>query len=179
VAEIAADSAGERGGLQQGDVITALDGRPVDTANALRNQVADTTPGTRITLDVIRDGQRRQLSATLGEAPSSGAPPPAASNDAAERHQQALGITVTPVTAALARTQGLGTTHGLLVTAVADNSRAERSGLRPGDVIESVNRQPVRDAASFREALGQGAGRPVLLLVNRDGHAVFVTASRT
>ena len=59
---------------------------------------------------------------------------------------------------------------------VQDGSRAADAGLRPGDVIEEVNRQPVQSVADLRAALESAADRPLLLLVNREGNEVFVTA---
>lgn len=70
VAAIAPGSAASRAGLRQGDVIVAIDGAPVRDTNTLRNRVADSAPGSTVTLLIIPDGARRELTAQLGEAPS-------------------------------------------------------------------------------------------------------------
>ena len=63
----------ERAGIRAGDVITALNGQPIDDPNSFRNRVASTAPGTDVKLSVVRDGQRREMSARLGELkPESG-----------------------------------------------------------------------------------------------------------
>jgi Do/DeqQ family serine protease len=67
IAQVQPDSAAARAGLRTGDVITALNGEPVNESNELRNRVANTAPGTEITLTVLRDGGEQQLRATLGE----------------------------------------------------------------------------------------------------------------
>jgi Do/DeqQ family serine protease len=61
----------ERAGLRQGDVITAFNGTPVNDGNSLRNLVASTSPGTEVTLTILREGREQQARATLGELPSS------------------------------------------------------------------------------------------------------------
>ncbi len=67
VGQVQPDSAAARGGLRQGDIITALNGEAVNESNELRNRVANTPPGTEITLTILRDGGEQQLRATLGE----------------------------------------------------------------------------------------------------------------
>jgi S1-C subfamily serine protease len=64
------DSAAARAGLRQGDIITALNGEAVNESNELRNRVANTPPGTEITLTILRDGGEQQLRATLSELSS-------------------------------------------------------------------------------------------------------------
>lgn len=177
VAEVAADSAAERAGVHQGDVIVAVDGTSIRDSNALRNRVADTAPGTTVRLQVVRDGKPREVSATLSEVPSRQAR--AGDDDSATAdHAGGLGIAVAPVTRALARQQGWpATVSGVVVESVNDGSRAARAGLQPGDIIESVNQQPVRDVDGLRTAVRGTSGRPLLLLVRRDGRELFLTAS--
>lgn len=176
VADVADGSAGAGADLRQGDVITAIDGQPVESANALRNRVADAYAGHALHLDVLRDGRQLHLTATPDQAtlgPSAAIPQTTASRGP-------LGITVAPMTPSLARELGLGPAgDGLLITAVADGSPADAAGVRPGDMIAAVNRQPVRDPVSLRRALTGDLNRPVLLLVNRMGHALFLTVSRS
>ena len=67
VGAVQPDSAAARAGLRQGDVITAMNGEPVNENNQFRNRVASTPPGTEITLTILRDGGEQQIRATLGE----------------------------------------------------------------------------------------------------------------
>ena len=70
VNSVDADGPAERAGLRPGDVITAVNGTRVDNANALRNQIAGTTPGTEVALSVLRDAREQQIRAKLGELPA-------------------------------------------------------------------------------------------------------------
>ena len=84
------------------------------------------------------------------------------------------GVTVQDLDAQSARQLGLPpTASGVVVTDVDPASQAAASGLRPGDVIQSVNRQPVNNANDFSQAIRKGNGES-LLLVNREGHKLFL-----
>ncbi|HXG84231.1 MAG TPA: Do family serine endopeptidase [Pyrinomonadaceae bacterium] len=70
VGAVQPDSAAARAGLRQGDIITAMNGEPVNESNQFRNRVANTPPGTEITLTIQREGGEQQIRATLGELPN-------------------------------------------------------------------------------------------------------------
>ena len=90
--------------------------------------------------------------------------------------QTALGVAVAPLTPQLASRLGVPPdTKGLVVQDVEEDGRASAAGIRPGDVIQEVNRQEVDSIASLRSALRQGGDRPTLLLINRQGADIFVT----
>ena len=173
VSSVSPGSPAERAGLKRGDVITAFNGQAVHDTNTLRNRVADATPGAPSTLTVIRDGAERQLRVDLGEILGTRAD----SDSGADRHDSAFGVSVVPLTPELEAKQGLPThVRGLVVEAVIPDSRAAKAGLQPGDVIEEVNRQPVSAVEQLRAAVNRPDGRPTLLLVNRDGRDLFLTA---
>jgi S1-C subfamily serine protease len=93
-----------------------------------------------------------------------------------------LGIVVEPLTPQTAERYGLrGQTQGVIVTDVDPDGPAAEAGIRPGDVIREVNRQPVRNTADLESAVRAAGDRPLLLLVSRQnpntGEAVtiFVT----
>ena len=67
-----------------------------------------------------------------------------------------------------------GETQGLVITDVAQTGAGAEAGLQPGDLIEEVNRQPVRNAAELQAALKGSGERPALLLVNRGGNDAFI-----
>ena len=148
--------------------------------NVLRNRIAEATPGAKATIVVNRDNQSRELTVTLGEAtPASKGRGDRSGDDAAEEHAS-LGVTVAPMTPELAGQLGLPrNAKGLVIEDVQEDSRAADAGLRAGDVIEEVNRQPVQSVADLRAALEKAADRPLLLLVTREGNQVFVTAGRS
>jgi serine protease Do len=87
-----------------------------------------------------------------------------------------LGVSVAPLTPELAeRFDVPKDAHGLLVQDVNPDGRAASAGIRQGDIIQSVNRQPVKSVADLRSALKSSSDKPVLLLINRQGNNVFVT----
>jgi Do/DeqQ family serine protease len=173
VTAVTPGSAAEKAGIKQGDVIVSFAGRPVRDFNALRNRVAESTPGSKQELVLIRDGKEQKLTITLDEVEpvraraSTGTP----GNDAS-----ALGIMVAPMTPELARRENLPQgTKGLMVEDVDANGRAASAGIMPGDVIKQVNRQSVETVEDLRTALGRASDRPVLLLVNREGKDLYLT----
>ncbi|HEX4998314.1 MAG TPA: DegQ family serine endoprotease [Terriglobia bacterium] len=174
VNSVSPGSAAARAGIERGDVITGINGQPVADSNFLRNQVAQTQPGTEITLNLIREGKEIQKKVTLGERPVDQAATPASPTE--PRGGSVLGLRVEPLTPELAARLGLGRDErGLAVIAVDSSGPAQTAGLQEGDVIQEVNRQRVRSVADLTRAASAGSGRPLLLLVNRGGNAIFLT----
>jgi serine protease Do len=158
-------------------VITQLNGTNVSESNAFRNQIANMAPGTQVTLTVLRDNREQKITATLGEfkpetarAGDEGTTQPGSSN------QGKLGLTVMPLTAEIASELGLPAgTQGVVVETVDPAGPAGAAGLTRGDVIQEVNRQPIRTAADLGSAIDRSGSRPALLLINRRGNPAFVT----
>jgi Do/DeqQ family serine protease len=173
VSDVTAGSPASKAGLQPGDVILALNGRPVDSSNDLRNHIAPLGPGAKVDLQVFRDGRERGVSAVLAELqPQKGA----AAAEHPARESGHYGMTVQPLTQELADQLGIRTTRGVVVTDVDPAGAAAEAGLQSGDVIEQVNGRPVTDAAGLRNQLtGRHDGRPSLLLVTRQGQHLFLT----
>ena len=173
VSSVSNGSAAERAGVRRGDVILSINGDVVRTSNDLRNRVASTKPGTRVTLTVLRDGKEQTLAATLEELPSdsqasAGAP-------AGEGEGGALGLRVEPVPADRARALNLEAGQGLMVAAVTPGSPAADAGLRRGDVIEEVNGRRIGSAAELRDAVNASKDRPALVLVRRAEGSLYLT----
>ena len=169
------DSGGpaERAGVRAGDVITSVNGNRVDDANALRNRIAASPPGTDVTLTILRDGREEQLHARLSELPND--KDSTASSSGPDGRGGQLGITVEPLTPELASQLGVRRgTQGVVVTGVDSGGPAAEAGIQPDDVILEVNRQPVRSATELRTAVRSSGSRPALLLVNRDGRSLFI-----
>jgi len=166
IAEVQQNSAAEKGGLKQGDIILKLDGREVEGVNPFRNTVASTPPGTALTLTVFRDHEFlevRVITESLDdEGVASGSP-----SDV----QQKLGLTVQDLDPALAQRFGYQMGEGVIVSQVEPGSIAADEGIRPGALIVEVNRQPVSSAAQFRDLLAEASGRGNVLLLVRDGQS--------
>jgi Do/DeqQ family serine protease len=180
ISQVQPGSAAERAGLKQGDIITALNGVAVDTPNAFRNQIAGTAPGAEVRLTIVRDNREQQISAKLGEF----RPETAEGNDGGsgdgtgKTNTGKLVISVEPLTPELRSQLGLpAATQGVLVGELDPVGPAAHAGLERGDVIEQINRQPVRSAIDVRTALERSGNRPALLLINRRGESLFVTVT--
>jgi Do/DeqQ family serine protease len=182
VLRVEEDGAAERAGVQQGDVVLSLDGQAIDSSNGLRNAVARLQPGTNVKLEVLREGARKTLSVALderraeaerGEDAASPAPRTTA------RPSGRYGLDVEPLTPAIARQLRSRTREGVLVAGVDPAGPAGEAGLRPGDVIVSVNRTKVADGDALKAALDRTpAGRPALLLIERRGEPEYVPIER-
>jgi serine protease Do len=170
VSSVSEGSPAEKAGIEKGDVIVSVDGVSVSDGNALRNRIASTKPGSTVSLGLVRDGAEKTVEVTLRELASTQAAD--AKGEPAEGAR--LGLSVRPVTPQDARELGVASGKGLLVAEVDPAGPAAAAGIRPGDVIEEVNRQPVTDAAGLRAAAKSSGERPALVLVNRKGASLFL-----
>jgi serine protease Do len=169
VSSIVDGGAAERAGIKRGDVITSFNGQPVRDTNSLRNRVANAGPGTTADVVIIRDGAEKHLSVKLDELNADrmarrgrdGHNDNGGDDRASDK--AALGIAVAP------------DAKGLVVEDVDPDGRAADAGIRPGDVIQEVNRQPVKSIDDLRSAVRRSSGKPALLLINRNGNDLFVT----
>ena len=171
IGDVTPNSPAQKAGLEKGDIILDIDGKPVNNSAELRMHVSLMTPGTKVNVTVFRDGAQKTLPLTLAEMPSETAKneqPESGGEDALE------GITVENVTAQTARQLGLpATATGVVVTSVDPASKAADSGLKRGDVIQEVNHKPVRNTADFEAAM-RNAKDSALLLVNRQGNTMYL-----
>ncbi len=160
----------EKAGLKTGDVILQVDGKAVNDPNVLRNSVAAMAPGTDVTLTIARNGAEEQVHVKLGELGGETAQGGGGGGGGAS-----LGVGVVPLTPDLAMQLGLRRgTQGVVVQSVEPDGPAAQVGLQPGDVIQEVNRQPVRNPEEMRSALQKSGNRAPLLLVNRGGQTQYV-----
>ena len=141
------------------------DGRPVDGPGALRNAVALLTPGAEVELVLLREGQRRTLKVVMGTRADDSQAPTATRRDTSD-----LGFRSVPLTDEIARRLGVEAGKGLLITEVGPATPAARAGLRPGQLLLSVDRKPVNDEAALGAALEAASDAKALLLRLRDSH---------
>lgn len=171
VIDVVDDSPASKAGLQSEDVILAFDGRPIKNTRDFRRYVAERLPGTDVVLTIFRDGRRKEVSVTLTEFPT---------DELAMADQETLrdilGFSVTELTRELAQRLRLrGNINGVVVEEVDRESPAAENGLRQGDVIVSMNRQPVRSVSDFNEIVALlEPGEVVLLQVVRGNDRFFV-----
>jgi Do/DeqQ family serine protease len=178
VTSVAAGGPAERAGVQRGDVITAIDKQPVVDNNSLRNLVAAKGPGATVDVTAQRNGRDQHFQIALAELPDRPRPETeeSGSGGAANTGNQKFGLTLQPLTPQMASRFNLEPGDaGLLVMRVDPSSNAANAGIRQGDLIQEVNRQPVRTFVEFNAALQQSGTRPALLLIKRRDQVTFLT----
>ena len=158
VSQVVDGSAAEKAGIKAGDVITAVNGKPVKDASALRNTIGLLRIGDRVDVSLLRDGKPRRVTAVIGERDA------AAESKAAGFHEGLQG-------AELVDAQG----GGVLIRSVAEGSPAAERGLRSNDVILAVGRTRVANLADFQRAT-EGAAAFVVQI--RRGSAMLVIPIR-
>jgi Do/DeqQ family serine protease len=165
---------GENAGLKPGDVILKLNGKDVNDPNTLRNEIADTAPGTDVTLTIERNGMQQDIRVKLGELAAQAARA-AAQGQGTGPGGARLGVGVASLNPQTALQLGLpSTTQGPVVESVDPGGPAALAGLQPGDLILEVNRQRVRTPDDVQRALGASGNRPLLLLIIRNRQTLFV-----
>jgi serine protease Do len=171
VGSVSADSPAQKSGLQNGDIILQLNGKPVEDANQLRMNISMMAPGTAAQLKVLRGGAERDMTATLGELPVEQA---GVEKDSTGSPSELSGISVQNLNSNLAKQLGVpADAAGVVVTKVDPSSAAADAGLQRGDVIQEVNRKPIHNASDFEAAMRNSKDQ-TLLLVNRQGSTMYV-----
>jgi serine protease Do len=173
VAGVERDSPAAKAGLQPGDIVTMLDGKPVRSPRDLARAVADKRPGGRAEVKLWRDGAERSLRVEIAALPGTDHARPGAEEPAAPR----IGVSLAPITPQARMSLRLPEdAKGALVQGVEPNSRAQEAGLRPGDVIVGVGPTTTEDPQAVARALReQNAGGGALALrILRDGRPAFV-----
>jgi serine protease Do len=170
VANVQPDSPGERAGLQKGDVIVEFNGRKITDMHELPRLVANTPPGSKAGMRLIRQGRERTVQVNVGDMPEE---PRQVS--AGRIPGEELGLAVQELKADVAQELGLPNTPAVVVTDVEEGSPAEAGGMNRGDLILEVNQQQVTTLQDFRAALGRtGGSKSVLFLIRRGDNAVYV-----
>lgn len=178
-----------KAGIQQGDVILKVNGRDVNPDQTVSYIVANTPVGSKIPVELIRNGKRQMVTVTVGQRPTeeelakqlggNDNEPLNPENTPATPGSAVLGLQLQPLNAEIARALNLPTTaRGVVITQVDPNSDASEKGLQRGDLILSVNQQPVTAPAQVQAAVAaaqRGGRTSVLLLVKRGtGPEAFV-----
>jgi len=171
IADVIKGGPAERAGLKHGDIIVEFDGKEIKDSSDLPIQVARIAPGMSVRVKVLRDGKEMTLPLTVAEMKES--------EIIAATHEGDFGLTLQPVTPQLAENFGLERAEGLVITAVKRGSAAEEAGLRSGDVITEINRQPVKNLADYnRELTRSDKAKSALLLVRRGQSSLFLALKR-
>jgi serine protease Do len=181
VASVTPNSLAAKAGLHPGDVIIGANGRPVKTMHDVPRLVAAMQPGQELTLS-IRGGKETKLSATVGEMPQNEQQLASRTIPQADDQPEkatSFGLEMASIDAQLRREYRIPRdVEGVVVTQIAPDSPAKTLGIQPGDVIESIDQQPLKTPREAEERMKQAGGHGnILLLVNRNGTSQFVAMS--
>lgn len=181
VSDVKPGGAADKAGIKRGDVITSVNGEKAEDSNIIRNRVAQTAPGSEITLTVWRDGKEQDFKVKLEEL----SPDTAKINNPDDGNNKQgddsngsskLGLNLQPVTPEIAAQLGIPAgTKGLIVTDVDESGAAADAGISKGDIIQEINRQPVETFDQVKAAIDKGGDKPLLVLILRGGRTAYIT----
>jgi serine protease Do len=172
VTSVEPNSPAAKAGFKEGDFVVDFNGKKVSDMRQLRLMVSQTAPGTKVSVKLLRDGAEKTMTATLASLPEDlfargGQSKPGrgqSSTDALD------GVEVADLDARTRREAGIPTTvHGAVVSNIDQDSNAADAGLRAGDVIMEINRQPVHSAEDAVALSDKAKGDRILLRVWRGG----------
>ncbi|MFN2099726.1 Do family serine endopeptidase [Altererythrobacter sp. MF3-039] len=180
------DGAADRAGIQAGDVVVEVNNQTVTSEQTLSYLIANTPPGSRIPIELYRDGERRTVTATVGRRPSAeemrqsqmfdpDAEPEEPEGDSSTIIEERAGLQVLELTPDIARQLGADTdTVGVVIGAVDPNADAGRKGLRRGDIILSADYRETGSIPALEDAIRAADSDDrdaILLRVQRRGGA--------
>jgi serine protease Do len=170
----------DKAGMQAGDIITKINGKPVHTGDDLVDTITTTPVGQSVTLDVIREGKHSSMKVVVGDLAQifpeqfGGAKQQQSSPE--EPAEQVFGMDIQPMTASQRQARGIKEEGGVLISAVEAGSFAYHTNLLQDDVLLSINRKPINsvadvkrigatlkpgDAVEFRILRASGQGRNI------------------
>lgn len=179
VAKVLKNGPGDKGGLRDGDVIVKLNGAAITDVKQLLRVIAQSQPGVKVPVTVIRDKKEVSLNVEIGSRPEDGAE--ASESLIRSDPMQELswrGMKVADITPEIARKYSLSSSSGVAVVFVEKDSPADAAGIVEGDVIEEINRQAVTDTNAYSKITAGsrgdalvGVSRGYVILKDRGGKA--------
>jgi serine protease Do len=172
--------------LQPGDVIVEANGKIVDNQRELRLMVSNMAPGSQVNMRILHNGEPRNVALVLGEMPvkQTAANEPNAKQKPSPRPDASskpgpngphIGVAITDLTPEILQHLQLpAATKGAIIADVQEGSAASEAGLQVGDVIQQVDRKPIQNVGDFKAAMTAHHSGPVLFLISREGHTLYV-----
>ena len=176
VVAVQKDSPAEKAGVAVSDVILKFDGKDVDSSADLPRIVGNTKPGSKVSMEVWRDGKIKKFSITVGEIPSEEEIAVQSEDESNKPTKQInrLGLALSELSAE--QKEQLEVDSGLLVEDVKTGAAASRAGIQPGDVILGLNNKDIKNIKHFDKLVEQvEQGRNIALLIRRGDMTTFIT----
>ncbi len=170
VTDVVKDSPADKAGFRRGDLIVEFDGKPVKDSTSLRNMVANTPPGKKVLVKIIRDGEEKILTVILGEYPEK------VSSMRGEIDNVLKGVYVQNLTPELKEQFDIPEkVEGVIVTNIDEESPAY-DALRRHDVIQEINRHEIKNLDDYKRVVSKiKKDESVLVLVYRAGGYIYIT----
>lgn len=176
ISEVMKGSPAEKAGLKQGDVITGIDGKPVQNTSSMRFQISEVMPGASVKVKVLREGKEKSFTVVAGDLAKAQIPEHMIT---VQDNKFLQGATVADLTPAARETLELKPEiQGVAVIEVANNSAASKTGLKPGDVILSVNNRNTRNLEDFKKIVADLKGIKMGISIYRQGMVMSMTIIR-
>jgi serine protease Do len=170
VADVTKGGPAEEAGIEPGDVIVEFEGKEITEMNTLPRIVAETPIGKKVKVVVIRDGAKKELTVKIGELTEE-----KEQEMAAEKETENLGMVVSELTPEMADRLNVKPDLGVVVTDVENGTPADEAGIRRGDIIKEVNKQPIKSMKGYNQAMKKAIkGDTILLLIQRGRNSIYV-----
>jgi serine protease Do len=168
----------DKAGLKSGDLLTEFNGKKVTDSRRLKLEVARTQPGQTVPVKILRDGSAKTFEVTIKTLP--GSEEVAKVDQGSDDTGTLNGVGVSDLDDNVRqRLEVPQTVKGAVVTEVKPDSAAAEAGLKPGDVIQEINRKPVKTAEEAVQMTEKTTDKTTLLRVWRDGGSRFVVVDET
>ena len=172
VAQVVSGGPAEKAGIEQGDVILGFDGKEIAESKDLPRIVASTPVGKTVTVKLLRNGKVVDRQVKVGEMEEK------ADISKLPSSHKTLGIVVQNLTPEIAKELGVKKDAGIVVTQVEPGSPAADAGIQTGDVIQQVNRKPVKNVEDFVQKVEKATDKDnVLLLIQRGQNSLFAAVT--
>lgn len=172
ISEVQKNSPASAAGLQQGDVIIKLDNVKLEDVSDLRNRVALLQPGSKTMVEVMRNGRAKKIQVSIGEQPANFSKRSSGSNTNESLDQ--YGLTLQELTPELAKKFEYEENSGLIISGVKSGGSAEAAGLKPGQLVEEVNREKVSNLKELSQALKKSKSDKILLRVRTGNYSTYI-----
>ena len=164
------DPAG-KAGIEPKDIVLTINGEKVDSSRALSRMIADKDVGEKVKIKILRKGKEETFTVELAKRKDMPGGPVVLKKES----QDEFGITVSDLTPEIAAKLNLEKEKGVVVTDIVEDSKGEKAGIQPGDIIKEVNHEEVEDKDDYLEEIGGiKEGKSANLLILRPGRGIIV-----